>query len=132
MGYYSRLSGRIKIDPPLSWSEIVNTGFDPDTARAGLMAVMIDVDVTVADADDGILTTKRGIAIVPTQETDGKFYDWELKMVALCENPVFANRILTGHIIRAGEDRGDVQRIDGRGNSETVRMTWPDGSSVEL
>jgi hypothetical protein len=133
MGYYSRIRGQINIDPPLTWAEVRETGFDPDNEdlpNGDYKCVVIDVDVRIEETDIGTLTTKIGTAIVPASEEQLKYYSLADQMKRLCSHPVFKDRNLTGYIVRLGEDNGDVERYDGTGRVEKAKLLWPDGSEV--
>jgi hypothetical protein len=131
MGYSSRLRGRIEIDPPLTWSEVLDTGYDPERAEQDDRLIMIEVETETHDVEEGVLTLKRGVAIVPVTDEDLRAYSFEADVKGLIEHPVFRSHKLSGGIIRIGEDQGDVERITSLGRSERAELRWPDGTLVE-
>ena len=48
MGYYTKFNGKISIDPPLTWREIKDSPYRPESAeRSGTADVKFDVQVLI-------------------------------------------------------------------------------------
>jgi hypothetical protein len=92
---------------------------------------MIEVETETHDVEEGILTLKRGVAIVPITDEDLRAYSFDVDLKGLIEHPVFHTHTLSGCIVRIGENQGDVERINSLGWSEKAKLRWPDGTLVE-
>lgn len=126
MGYYSRLSGEIQIDPPLRWSEIKDSRFLPINAD-----LVYRLTVECGEDDNGERTVVRAVAIKPATDQAWKHDDIPALLAEIvAEHP---DRRYAGHLIRIGEEQGDVERYrvqDGQVVSEQARIAWPDGTTV--
>lgn len=134
MGYYSHLDGRIEINPPLTWSEFR----DSEYLRRGHEAtksITLEIEAEVRETDEGVVTIKRAVAIVPAFDEEGKFYSVKEDLDELVGHNAFATRRLTGTLVRTGAEQGDVERYtvrDGRIVTEKATLRWPDGTDVGL
>lgn len=137
MGYYSGVDGRIEITPPLRWADVRDSEFLTRGANAR-NCVAFEVEETAEDTDDGTVTVKRAVAIVPAWEDDAKFYriqDELGQIVSLALRAPGGPRELTGHLVRTGDEQGDVERYrveNGRVATEKASLRWPDGTEVDL
>src|SRR5690242_7107362 len=99
MGYLSTFSGRIDIDPPLTAAELRALDLPVD--------IKVDVREETRDTDDGVLTVRRGLALVPAYEDAFTGYDFEPTLRAAVKQ-IAPGHQLTGRIRVEGEDQGDV------------------------
>jgi hypothetical protein len=132
MGYYSRVSGSIRINPPLTWAECKATGLLVEANKNVDSDVRLEIETETRDTEDGVVTTHRGVALIPAWEDEAKYYrldDSLSRAVALAGG----NHTFTGHLVREGEEQGDVERysiVDGQVVTEKARMTWADGTAA--
>lgn len=69
MSYYTHLTGKIMIDPPLAWAEVKgdqgrgHTDVSPYPNNPGRNALQIILDKYLQETDEGVLTVMQGIAI---------------------------------------------------------------------
>jgi hypothetical protein len=132
MGYYSRMRGQIVISPPLSWSELQQVSdFLPGVPESKERLIRIELSTRHEETDQGTLTIKTGVSVVPTWDDEIKAYSIEKDMKDLFGSTVFEGHRLTGHILVLGEEQGDVTRFDGTGVGEKAELRCPDGSKVE-
>jgi hypothetical protein len=137
MGYYSTVTGRIAIRPPLPWSAIRDSRFLPDRAEANYLEVQYEVAETVEETGDGTVSRKQAMAVVPSFEDSYKAYDLADTLAEINTEIVAAGSLLWGYLVRKGEEQGDVERYGiQNGTTDTVstekaRLSWPDGTAVE-
>lgn len=125
MGYYSRMDGRIDIDPPLPWmlfkdspARRGNPRFDSDVALV--------VEVEAIETEDGVLTKQRAVAVEPTTGDSIKHYYPVEHLQAVVE--LAPGRRFTGHLEAVGEDgeHWRVKVIDGVAREIRPVMAWPE------
>jgi hypothetical protein len=127
MGYYTRFSDEIRIEPPLTWAEFKDSPWLSD--QYGGVTFRIDVEITEEDTDEGTVTVTRktATAIVPVTTEETKFYGIVDDVESIVKT--FPDRTYTGYISAEGEDSGDIWRIavkDGHAVKVTPRIVWPD------
>lgn len=128
MGYYSSFSGSIAITPPLSWREIRDTPWIREDSTADFR---IEVQEEIVDTDDGQMTAKRGVAVVPWQEDPYKGYNAPTTLGEIVK--AFPGHEFSGEIRVEGEDAGDIWRLvicDGKPVRENAEVVWPDGTKA--
>lgn len=123
MGYYSYLSGRIVVEPPVRRDAL------PVDSRF-LDGIWSDVCYEFSNA--------AVVAIVPAEtEERVKAYKLEAHLRgAVLEVRALGSDIGAGWIVREGEEQGDVARyrVDKAGQvvGERAVLTWPDGTVADL
>jgi hypothetical protein len=131
MGYYSTLSGRIQIKPPLRWAEFKDSDL---FTRDNPVALTFDVDIDLTDTDTGVTEVRTAVAVVPAWEGQAKYYDLEVDLRAFL-TAFGKGRTFVGHLVRSGEEQGDVERYSFTANGllvEKAELRWPDGSVAEV
>jgi hypothetical protein len=140
MGYYSYATGRIMITPPLPWgavthSKFAEADFDDFGYPRSIVRFEIDTDMTVID-DSTVSTTKTVTVVVPVPEGAIKAYDLEDELGEIAQLVTQHGSTCVGAIVRFGEEPGDIERYfitaDGTVTTEKARLTWPDGTEVDL
>lgn len=123
MGYYTRITGSIGIDPPLTAREY----------RECPHAVNSDYCVRVwpqterIQTEDGELTKLQGVAITPFTDAPVKAYDLLDEVAAIVAS--FPGRTFTGHLQCQGDEATDLWRVvvrDGIATEIKPRITWPE------
>lgn len=130
MGYYSSLHGELVIEPPLEWVEYRNSRFH---TQEGSPLLKLVERVEEQQTDDGSVTVRVAVGVAAALD-EAKAYTIDEEITALAETFGSTHRF-AGHIVRAGEDTGDVERhwIDGTtARSEKAILSWPDGTEVGL
>ncbi|WP_432051761.1 DUF6205 family protein [Streptomyces xiamenensis] len=124
MGYNTRITGEIKISPPLTNREIAGSAFLPGTTDRDVRLVVEEVTV---ETDDGTLIRRTATALEPSWEEPYKAYHlMEHITEAMTTWP---GHEFSGHLECSGEDAGDLWRVvvrDGRVERIEPRIVWPD------
>ena len=132
MGYSSRLYGEIRISPPLKWSEFRDLDIYTNDERDRLLRLRVSELTTNTEVGEVVIRT--AVAIEDTLEGESrKCYSLEEELAVIAQT--FPMREFSGHVIRAGEENGDIERltiVNGRLVTEQAILTWPDGSRVSL
>lgn len=131
MGYQSRLTGALAILPPLKWSEYRESEFFNETDDSLLKLVELQ---DTQDSDGASVVVRTALWVAPRREDAVKAYSLEQELARLAEVFGPAHTFL-GYLIRKGEETGDVERywIEGTtAKSESARLSWPDGTEVQL
>jgi hypothetical protein len=128
MGYYTRVDGEIRIEPPLTWAEIKDNPSIPDTpgGRAEY-DVRLRIDEETVDTNEGQLTRKTCSALVPSWDDSFKAYNLIEHVQAMID--AFPGHTFTGRLDCEGEESGDLWRVvvrDGRAVKVTPRIVWLD------
>lgn len=129
MGYTSRVTGDIRIDPPLPWSEIRNSPYLPGGTGFTRACVRFILDETTVDTDEGVLTKRSAIAIEACTSSH-KHYEMQ---DAVNEIVTQHEATFTGYFELTGEDgeqwrlapvdRGDINGVHIERFEPTI--TWP-------
>lgn len=129
MGYTSRLTGEITIEPPLAWSRIKDSRFNP-SSNADRSVVYRVEEIVTAD-EDGERIIRRAVAIEDAWGGDDvKHYGIEEDLEEIAS--LYPEVIFNGWLILEGEEQGDIQRFlirDGRVTAEKAVLMWPDGTT---
>lgn len=132
MGYNSRVTGRIEIQPPLRWATIRSSDFTPVNRRSE--SVVYELEDQTLDTNDGQHTVIRAVAVVPAVEDRQSHYGLDDELAQIGREVIAAGSRLHGWLIRSGEEQGDVQRYtigdSGVVITEAARLSWPDGTAV--
>lgn len=107
---YTTATGEFRIEPPLTWAEIKNSPYLPET-------------------DEGTLTRRYADAIVPVTDEPYKGYE----IIATVQKIIDAHpgHTLSGRFDCEGEEAGDLWRLvvrDGRAVQVKPQIVWPEGS----
>jgi hypothetical protein len=130
MGYTTRFSGELRIEPPLTWAEIRDSRFGPERAESERLDVKVRVEEAEVETDEGTMTRRAGVALVPTWEDEMRGYDIVEHVQSFLDSNA-GTHALTGRLDCAGEDAGDIWRLeihDGRAVQVRPRIVWPDGT----
>lgn len=131
----ARISGRIVIDPPITWPELRPHAWATDTGSSWPDA-FVQVAATEHDTDDGTVIRKQGVAIVPTDgETNG--YDLTDNVARIVDQfahtPEGTLRQWRGwlHLNWGGEQVYRVHVVNGRAVESRPLLSWPVGARDE-
>lgn len=132
MGYDSRLSGHLAIDPPLPWTAVKNSPLYGDESR--ILRYQVKAEFFPQDNGDE-LVRRTAVGVEPATADQVTAYSLEEDLAAFVQEIRDHGSTARGQIVRRGEDTGDVERyIVEPGwsvRSERARLTWPDGTEVE-
>lgn len=124
MGYYTRVTGEISIEPPLTWAEVQQHINFATTANYN---VRLHLDEETVDTDEGQLIRKTAAAIVPV--TDDSFKAYQLVEHVQQFMNEYPSHTFTGRLECEGEEAGDLWRVvirDGRAVKVEPRIVWPE------
>src|SRR5689334_5160857 len=107
MGYITRFYKELTIDPPLTWAEIRDSKFAPGKAEANLLDVKIRVEEETFDTDEGQMTRRSGVALIPTYEDEMRGYDI-VEHVQQFIDAHSPTHTLSGRFDCEGEEAGDL------------------------
>jgi len=128
MGYYTRITGRFTITPPLTLDDLQDSDFTPERGRrAGrdLEFFFLDEPVTT---EMGTMLVRTAAALQPLSSPTKAYRIIEDVQDFLDSHP---GHVLTGRLDCRGEEAGDLWRLEvhgGRAVKVTPRIVWPDGS----
>ncbi|MGW0577317.1 DUF6205 family protein [Streptomyces sp. NPDC002920] len=127
MGYYTRVTGEIRIEPPLTWQEFKDSPFNPHSTEYddSLDAKLLIHEETV-DTDDGPLLRRTAPELVAAHTDSYKAY----RLVEDVQKAIdtFTGHTFSGRLECKGED-GALWRVivrDGRAQQVEPRIVWPD------
>lgn len=120
MGYESRWSGEVRIDPPLTWAEIKNS-------PVAFHDLKLRLDETVEDTATGQVRTVTAAAIAPLTTEAYNGYAIEDELAAFAET-YSATHTLAGRIQARGPDSDQwAYSVDGPSVTRIEpTLTWPD------
>lgn len=129
MGYTTYARGEIRIDPPLTASEIKGSPFMPDVARqrGTNRDVMFQIQMSEIETPEGTLFKRSAVAIVQSWEDEPRNYDIVAHVQELIDLHG-TGRTFTGHFDMEGEEPGDIWRLyvrDGKAVRVDPVITWP-------
>jgi hypothetical protein len=130
MGYYTSFSGEISIEPPLTWAEIRNSEWLPDIAINKNHSVKLRIEETTVETDEGTMTRRSALAVVPLSDSQYKGYNVIEDVQALIAK--HSGHQFSGRFDCEGEDAGDLWRLVVRDNRVTKvepQIVWPDDKS---
>lgn len=130
MGYNTRFTGEITIDPPLLWVDVKDSPFLRANARRSGSSngrdLMFDIETTERDTDEGVLTVRRARALVSTWEDDARGYEIVKHLQEVVDT--FPTRTYGGRIDAEGEESADIWRlkvVNGRAVRFEPEIVWP-------
>lgn len=129
MGYYSRLTGRIDLDPWLDWSVVKDTRW---TDEMNVRGFSFEIEEESWQLDGGTALIRKAVALVPDSQRR-KMYYLEDDLQEVAEILVANGSTATGWLVRWGEVDTDVQRYaiaDGKLTVESAVPAWPDGTLI--
>lgn len=129
MGYNTRYTGAIGIEPPLTWADIKDSPYLPETAEDTWPDVKLRVIKQTTETDEGTLTRRYADAIVPVTDEPYKGYE----IIATVQKIIDAHpgHTFSGRFDCEGEEAGDLWRLvvrDGRAAKVEPQIVWPEGS----
>lgn len=133
MGYLTHVTGEITLDPPLPWKVIKDSLFlNRQPNGYPERDVRFDLAVEQVETDDGLLTRRTAVAIVPAYEDGFRAYNIEDHLAELVADLPLGTKV-GGYLQGEGEKSGDLWRLyvlpDGdrlRVVKVTVQLVWPD------
>lgn len=137
----ARIAGRIAIDPPITWPELVandwaiSGDWEPDGRYHADAKVL--VDHSDVNTDRGVLSIRHGVAIVPEGgETSGYTLVASVERIAqeFATAPDGVPRTFKGflHLVwGGGEYVCRVHVVDGHAIEVTPALAWPEGARDE-
>lgn len=136
MAYDSRLTGSLRIEPPLTWPQFKDSALRrPDRPQAPAFlhaSLVLREHVDTTDTATGRVQDITATGVEPATSEALSHYTLDDELAALAA-AYGADHTFHGWIVRTGDDQGDVQRYtirDGHVVTETATLTWPDGSTV--
>ena len=127
MGYYTHVTGRITIEPPLPWGQITGSRYLPEKLGGEFSGgINLAVIETTHETDEGTLTKRSAVAIEPYEDSF-KAYTTEEELQALVKE-FGEGRRFSGHLYGEGEEQGDMWKlevVDGEVVKVTPTVTWP-------
>lgn len=128
MGYYTTVDGEITITPPLTWTELKDSPFNPESeAHDPRLDVKLRIDEEQVDTEEGPLLRRTAGALVPAWEGRAKYYSLVEHTQKLMD--ALPGRTFSGRLECEGEEPGDLWRIvirDGRAVKVEPQIVWPD------
>lgn len=129
MGYNTRFTGEITINPPLAWADIKDSPFMPANARRrGDQGrdLMFRIETDERETPEGVLSVRCAVALVSTWEDDARGYS----IVAHLQEVVdaYPTRGYHGRIDAEGEEAPDSWRlkvVDRKATRFEPIVTWP-------
>jgi hypothetical protein len=129
MGYYTRVIGEFRIEPPILWADVKGSPFlDQDSDYEALLRV----EETAEELPEGTLVRREAVAIVPWSDDRYKAYNL-IEHVQKIVDTFGAGRTFTGRFDCEGEENGDLWRLEIHGGKAVAvkpRIVWPDGSET--
>ena len=133
MGYYTRVTGEINIQPPLTWNEFKDSPFLPGSPNDKTeYDVRLRADEETVDTDEGQLVRKTASVVLPRWDDSFKAYNLVKHVQAVID--AFPSHTFTGRLDCEGEEAGDLWRVvvrDDRAVKVTPRIVWPDEDGAQ-
>ena len=131
MGYYTHVTGRIEIDPPIPWGAFKDSPFQRtfvDVDTRPFLDVAFEVDETETYTAEGLVLVRRAVAVVPVLEDSYKAYYIVENLQALVDD--YPEHRFVGCLEGEGEEQGDVWRLRVNDDHEVEKIkpeiVWPD------
>ncbi len=113
MGYYTRVTGRIEIHPPIPWGRVKDSGYlagDPYGWPKNDGSVLLRVDEHHREVELGYVVEKAAIAIDPSSEDSYRAYSVDTDVQRIVDQ-YGKGHTFTGYLHGEGEENGDVWRV---------------------
>ena len=126
MGYYTTLSGELRIEPPLSWTEMKGSRYLEFEGENGFSVLKIDVLEREIEIDEGTLLKREGLRVVPYGDST-KAYNIKDNLNGIIA--AFPDHRFVGCIEGDGEEQGDTWRLYVRSGNVIEHkgvVSWPD------
>lgn len=125
------INGRIEINPPLTWAQIKDSAYLKANARARSLwpDAILDVTETTVETDEGELTRREAIAIIPDEGTETSARTLIQDVQAIID--ASPGHEFTGRFQCEGEENSDIWRVvirDRRAVRVDAQIVWPEGS----
>lgn len=127
MGYYTIVSGKIRFEPPLRWTDFKDSAFYVERSGRGDLNVRFHVEEDVIDTPDGELTRRTAVALVAATNEGYKAYNLLGHVQQAID--LLGERTFTGYLECDGEGQDDLWRIvvrDGTAWKIEPTVVWPD------
>jgi hypothetical protein len=133
----ARITGRIRITPPITWRELDGKrwAIGPDGRR--YPDAVVEVDHQEMDTGQGVLSVRLGVAIIPEGgETNGYTLTEDVDRIVheFATAPDGTTRRFEGwlHLVwAAGEEIHRVHVVDGAAVEARPQVVWPVGARDE-
>lgn len=126
MGNLTTIAGEIHITPPLTWKEIRDKGYIDGFPEGQWSAVRLVVSSEETETDDGTVTRKEGVAVIPSEVGPYKAYNLEARVQRIIKD--FPRHSFHGYLECVG-DEGELWRVYAK-NREVRKVepeiVWPD------
>lgn len=126
MGYTTRFSGEIRIDPPIPYEDIAGQGFVREGREWATKDVRLKVVETPVDGTPGAYR-REAVAIVGLG--DAYSLPHAVEHAQEIVDRWGPGRTFTGRLDAEGEEAGDIWRLvirDGRAQEVRPQIVWPE------
>jgi len=122
VGYLTSFIGEITITPPIPFGKAKDSPFYPVNVDRD---VMFNLNVQYRDTDEGTLTVRQAVALVPIMEGPYKGYS----IIEHVQEAIdaYPDHEFTGRLDCEGDDSGDVWRLEIH-DRKAVKVEAPHGS----
>jgi len=131
MGYYSEGEGELTLSRPLMWGEYHYLTYllRPEGSTDLVFRERVEISYT----SEGQEECRTATHVEWRDSYESKKRKFPLELIEIACQLRFLGVIVSGWLIRVGEEQGDVDRhtiVDGVVRSEKAELRWPDGSTV--
>lgn len=132
----ARITGQIRITPPITWMELSRNKWALGL-EGGYPDAIVKADHRDVDTDQGVLSVRLGVAIVPEGgETNGYTLIEDVDRIVreFATAPDGTPRQFEGWLHLnwgGGEAVYRVHVVDGRARSSAPQLIWPEGARDE-
>jgi hypothetical protein len=123
----THIEGRIKVTPPIPWGKIKDSPYLKENARVSYNYpdAVFDVTETVVHVEEGELTRREAVAIVPADgETSARTLISDVQAII----DAHPDHEFTGRFDCEGEENADIWRVIIRNRKAIdvyAQITWP-------
>jgi hypothetical protein len=126
MGNLTTVTGEIHITPPLTWKEIRENGYIDGYPERSWGAVQIHITEEETEIDEGTVTRREGVSVVPAEAVPYKAYNLEARVQKIIQD--FPGHDFTGYLECLTED-GELSRLyvkDRKTRKVKPEIVWPE------
>jgi hypothetical protein len=127
MGNLTTVTGEIHITPPLTWKEIRAKDYTDGYHEGTWGAVILSIASEATETDEGTVTTREGVAILPAvDDKPYKAYNLEARVQAIIQH--FPGHDFNGYLECLGEE-GELWRVYAKGRKTRKvkpEIVWPE------